>query len=79
MKNRTEQAECAACGHVWQATFEDCGFDPILKCPVCEGMSGQVVLDSVPDEEEGVIRCIFCGRKIKKEGVCPTCNKTRRI
>lgn len=77
-KERTEPAECAACGHIWTAKFEDCGFDPILDCPVCGSMSGQIMVESIQDrkqQEDDVIRCWMCGNKVHRSGdLCPKCN-----
>lgn len=79
-KVRTEQAECAACRHRWTAKFEDCGFDPILECPKCESMAGQVMVESIQDRqqqeaEDEIIRCWMCGNKVHRSGdLCSKCN-----
>jgi len=77
MKWATATVECAICGNCWLAEYEKCGFDPSFECPECGSKSGQLVPDTTKEDNE--LRCCFCGRKIKKEGVCPKCNLTRGV
>lgn len=76
-KYRKGRAECAICMHTWEAHVEDGGFDPSLECPNCGSMSGMFAPVTV--EESDKPRCIYCGRIVKREGVCVHCNSTGRF
>jgi len=79
MAQKSGKAECSICGHQWMAEIEGKPeFDPSLECPKCGSEAGMFIPESTI-EDDNSLRCWMCGRKIKREGVCPHCNKQQRF